>query len=132
MLPLRLIVLGEQCSEKDGFCSMENDSAQVSLIVAVPSFLSSESRAPDSPQVSLVHSVFPLSALRVSGCKRNFVRWTFKRLSASLAVSSRQTEPLLLFKAGCYLGSFMALVLYAEEPSLGFGCHTSQEQPLGH
>ena len=50
----------------------------------------------------------------------------FKRLSASPTISPWQTETLLLFTARCYLGFFLALVLWAGEPSLGFRPHTSQ------
>ena len=37
---------------------------------------------PDSPQTSLVHSVLPLLAPRLSGCKWNCVIWPFKKLCA--------------------------------------------------
>ena len=60
----------------------------------------------DSPQASLVHSSLPLPVPRVSGCKPNFVLWPFKRLCASPDISPWLIEPLLLFTAGYYLGSF--------------------------
>ena len=72
---------------------------------------SSLSRA-TSPRLSCVssplclHSALPLPEPRVRGCKWNFVCWPFKSLSESPAVSPWQREPLLLFKAGCYLSSF--------------------------
>ena len=48
--------------------------------------------------------------------------WCFGLLkgSASPAVSPWLTESLLPFTAACYLSSFLALVLKAGEPSLGF------------
>ena len=74
--------------------------------MAVLSVLSPELPTPNSPQTSLVHSALPLLEPRVNGCKRNFVHWPFKRLSASSAVSPWQIETLLLFTALCYFGSF--------------------------
>ena len=47
----------------------------------------------------------------------------------SLAISPLETETLWLYTAGCYLGSFLVLVLEAGETSLRFRPHTSQEQP---
>ena len=66
---------------------------------------------PRLPQASLANSVLPLPEPKVSGCQQNFVHWPFKRLSESPAASPWQTETLLLFTAGRYLGSFLALVL---------------------
>ena len=74
--------------------------------MVLPSFLPPEAPTPDSPQISIVRCALPLLEPRVSGYKRNFVCWTFKRLSASPAISPWKTETLLLFTAGCYLGSF--------------------------
>ena len=53
----------------------------------------------------------PLAGAQGSGCKQNFVCWPLKSLSASPAISPWETETLLLFTAGCYLGFFLALVL---------------------
>ena len=61
---------------------------------------------PDSPHATLIHSALPLLESRVSGCKWNFVDWPFKRLSISPALSPWQTEALLLYTGGYYLGSF--------------------------
>ena len=44
----------------------------------------------------------------------------FKSLSVSTAFSPWPTELLLLFTTGCYLGSFLALVLQAGQPSFWF------------
>ena len=41
--------------------------------MVVPSLLSPEPPAPDSPHTSLVHSALPLLEPRVSGCKHNCV-----------------------------------------------------------
>ena len=95
--------------EKDGFCSMGNDST--GILAAVPSVLTPEPPGPDCPEASLVHSAHSLLEPRVSGCKQNFVGWLFRRLSKSPIFSTSQTETLLLFRAGCYLGSFLALLL---------------------
>ena len=71
----------------------------------------------------------PFEQPRVSGWKWNFVVWPFKRFSEPPAVTPRQTDSLLLFTSGCYLGSFHALVLKAREPNLGFWSHPSQGNP---
>ena len=63
---------------------------QPGILVAVPSVLSPEPPSTDPPQESLAHSALPLLEFRVSSCKRNFVHWPFKRLSASPAVSPWQ------------------------------------------
>ena len=47
---------------------------------------------PDSPQVSISHSLFPFPSLRVSDYKWNFVLWPLRRFSASLAISPWQTR----------------------------------------
>ena len=93
---------------------------QLGILIAVPSVLSTEPPAPDSPQASLVDSAIPLPEPKVSGCRRNFVHWSFKRVSVSEAVSPCQIETLLLFTAGCYLDSSLALLLLDGDPSLGF------------
>ena len=95
-------------------------------------FFSSLPRAtnPRLFQISLVHSALPLLEPRVRGCKWNFVHWPW--LSESSAIPPWQTETLLLLTVRCYLGSFVALVLSAEEPSLGFRPRTSLGEPLGH
>ena len=62
-------------------------------------------------QVSLVHFALPLLDPNLSDCKQNFVHWPFKRLSEFPAIFPWKTEILLLFTAGCYLGSFPVLVL---------------------
>ena len=108
---------------------MGNDSAHWSLSLCLQ-FSPPEPLTPDSPQVSLVLSALPLPEPRVHSYKQNFVLWPFKRLSASPAISPWQRETLRLFTAGCCLGSFMALVLLAGQPSLGFRPHTSQAEPL--
>ena len=59
---------------------------------------------PDTPQVSIVHSVLPLSKFMVSGCKQ-FVH--FKSLSGTPAVSLLQRDTPLLFTDRCYLSSFL-------------------------
>ena len=64
----------------------------------------------DSPHISLVHSTLPQPEPRVNGCKQNFVCWPFKRLSVSPAVSTRQTDTLLLFTSRYYLGPFPGFV----------------------
>ena len=88
---------------------------------------------PTSPRLPLSSSnpLWPPYA-RTQGkwLQMNFVCWPFKKLSVSLAVSPTQTEALLLFRAGCYMGFFLALLLYAGEPSLGFKPHTSQGVPV--
>ena len=65
-------------------------------MVADCSVLSPEPPVPDSPHTSLVLSGLPLLEPRVSGCKRNFVQWPLKRLSASPVISLWWTEILLL------------------------------------
>ena len=97
------------------------------LVVVAP-VLSPEPPTPDSPQVSLVHSVLSLPEPRVSGCKQNYMCfWPFKRLSECPAVSLWQTETLLLFTAGCYLSSFQ--LWCCREARLGCRPHISQGNP---
>ena len=79
--------------------------------MTLPLVISPEPPTPDALQVSLVHSALPLLEPRVSGYKGNFVRWPFMWASVSPTVSPGQAETLLLFTAGCYLGSFLALVM---------------------
>ena len=85
---------------------MGNDST--GILLAVTSILSPDPPTPDFLQASLVHSALPLLEPRLSGCKLNCVHWPCKRLSAYVALIPWQTETLLLFTAGCYLGSFAA------------------------
>ena len=91
--------------------------------------LSPEPPATDSPQASLVHSALPLLKPSVSGYKQNYVHWPLKRLSESPDISLWQTETLVLFTAGCWLGSLLALVLWAGEPCLVFRPYTSHREP---
>ena len=55
--------------------------------MAVSSVFSPEPPTPDSPQVSLVHCIFPLLVPRVTNYKRNIVLWPFKKLSTCPALS---------------------------------------------
>ena len=96
--------------------------------MAVLSLLSPKPPAPHY-HVSLVHSALPLLEPRVSGCKQNFVCWPFKRLSAFPAISPWQTETLLLFTAGCHLGSFPSSGDIGWGAQLGVRPHTSQGDP---
>ena len=98
--------LGEECSAWERWLLQYGEWLSTGILVAVPSVLSPEPPAPDSSQVSLVHTALPLPNFKVRGCKQNFVCWSFKSLLASLAISSWQMETLLLFTAGCYLGFF--------------------------
>ena len=59
------------------------------------------------------------------------MHWSFKLLFVSPAEHLWQTATLMLFASGFYLCTFLALVLYAGDPSLGFIPHTSQEDPTG-
>ena len=65
-----------------------------------------------NPTLSCVSSPLcpPLLEPRVSGCKQNFVHWPFKSLFVFPALCPWWIETLLLFTAGCSLGSFVALV----------------------
>ena len=54
------------------------------------------------------------------------------RGSLSLAICPWRAETLLLFTVGCYLGSFLAPVLQAGDPSFGFRHHSSQVALPGH
>ena len=53
----------------------------------------------------------PSARAQCKWLQMKFLCWTFNRLSESPAVSFWQTETLQFFTAGCYLGSFLALVL---------------------
>ena len=84
-----------------------------------------------NPRLSL--SVFsllcpPFAGVHGKWLQTNFVHW----LSVSQAICPWQTETLLLFTAGCYLGLFLALLTEAGEHSLAFRPHTSQGEPSGY
>ena len=79
--------LTEESSVWEGCLLYYGEWLSMGILVAVPSVLSPEPPTPESPQVFPVYSAFPLRELRVSGSKWNFVRWPFKRLSASPAIS---------------------------------------------
>ena len=116
--------LGEECSAwKDGLCSMENDSAQVSWWL----FLQFSPQSHQPRLSSSISGPFCLSCagVRERGYKWNFVHWPCKRVAESPAVFPWQTESHLLFTAMCYLGSFLALVLQAGEPRLQIRPHLS-------
>ena len=90
-------------------------------LAAVPSVLFPEPPTRDSPQASLFHSALLLLESSVSECKQHFVSWPFKSLSASSVFSPWQTETLLLFTAGCFLGFFWPLLLEVGTPAWGLG-----------
>ena len=108
---------GSALPEKDGFCSMENDSAPGGW-----SFISTEPTTPDPPHTSLVHP-------RVSRCKWNFVHWPFKRLSASLAISLVDKNPAA-FHSWTLFG-FLSQS-WAGEPSLGLDPTLPRGNLLAH
>ena len=85
LLPLRQTPLGEESSTRERWLLEYGKGLSTRILVALPSVLSPEPAAPDSPDASLVHSVLPLTESRVSGCKQNFVSWPFKSLSVSSA-----------------------------------------------
>ena len=110
LLLLKLMPFGEECSARVRWF-LYGETLSTGILVAIPSVLSPEPPTPYSLQTSLVHFALPLPEPRVSDYKGDFSHSPFNRLSASPSVSPWQTEALLLFTAGCYLGSFLALVL---------------------
>ena len=130
LLPFRQMPFGEECSAWERWLLQYGERLSTGVLAPVPSVLSPKLPTPDSPQVSLVHSAFPLLQPRVSGYKQNFVHWPFKWLSESPDIFPWPAEPLLLVTARCYMGSFLVLVLKSGECSLGFRPHTSQGNPL--
>ena len=103
LILLRVIPLGRECSAWEGWPLQYGE--WLSTGIPFPQF-SPQSPTPDSPHISVVHPALPLLVSRVSGYKQNFMHWSFKRLSLSLAISSWWTETLLLFTTVCYLDSF--------------------------
>ena len=91
--------------------------------MVVPSVLSPEPLAPDSPHASLVHSALPLPEPRVSGCKQNFVHCPFKRLSAFLAISSCQQKPY------CFSHPRVIWDCFPSSGALGWGAQLRVQPP---
>ena len=120
--------IGGECSAWDRWLLQFGGWLSTGILVVDLSALSPELPTLVSLYVSLVHSALLLLEPSISSWEWNFVCWTFKRLSLSLAICPWWTEILLLFTARCYLGSFPSLVLYAGEPSLGFRPHVSKEE----
>ena len=87
LVSLRLMLFGEECSAWERWLLQYGERLSTGVLAPVPSVLSPKLPTPDSPQVSLVHSAFPLLQPRVSGYKQNFVHWPFKGLSVSPAVT---------------------------------------------
>ena len=115
---------GSTLPEKDSLYSMQNDSAQGSWWLTFSSLLRASNPRLASRGSSLLS--LPLIKPRASGCKWNFVIWSFNRLSAFLALSPWWIGILLLFTAGCYLGSFLGSGAVGWVASLGFRLHASQ------
>ena len=118
--------VGEECSAWERWFLQYEECLSIRILVAVPSVLSPEPPAPDSPQVD---SALPLLEPRVSGCKLNFVHWPFKRLSTSLGFSPWHTETLLLVTAGCYVGFFPSLCYSLGSPVWVWTPHFSGGTP---
>ena len=121
----------EGCSPWERWLLQYGEWLNTGILVAVPSVLSPKPPTPNSPPATLVHSALPLPEPRVSGCKWNFVN-CIKRLSASPDVSPWQIETLLLFTAGCYLGSFQAWYCRLGSPAWGIDPTLLRGNPHGH
>ena len=95
---------GSALPEKGGSCKWEmpqhRDSGSCSFS-ALP-------RATSPRLFSSISSPLcsPSAGAQVKWLQQNVVHWSFKRLSESSALSPWQTEALLLYTGGYYLGSF--------------------------
>ena len=90
------MTLGEECSAWERWPLQYGEWLSTGILAAVPSVLSTEPPAPDTPKASLFHSTLPLLEPRICDCKWNFVHWSLKRFSDSLGISPWQTETLRL------------------------------------
>ena len=76
----RLMPHVEECSAQEIRFLQYGGWLSSEVLVADPSALFPEPPAPDFAHMAVVCSALPLPAPRVSGYKRNFVCWPFKRL----------------------------------------------------
>ena len=91
------------------------------ILMAVPTCLSLEPNAPDSPKVTPFCTAFHLPEPMGSGCEHNFACWPFSRclcLQKSLPLLGR--EKALLFTTRCYV-DFISLLWCPEVGNLVWG-----------
>lgn len=122
--PNRLIAQGgEHCTEQGKHLRCGRWTPTEGPPVALPSAPSPEPQTPVFPHTTLVHSTPPPLEHRVSGYKQHFVRWSFKRVPASLPMDSHlflaDTNPVTFHRQMLRGYLFWALLLWAGEPGRG-------------